>query len=67
MGSSQARVEHFLIRRDPSGSGLKEEEQAVYEKVLHSHKKTPDDSLKIEDQVPSHSQSDGTQNLVKDF
>lgn len=67
MGSSQARVEHFLIRRDPSGSGLKEEEQAVYEKVLHSHKKTPDASLKIENSAPSHSESDGTQKLVKDF
>lgn len=35
MKSSEARVQHFLIRRDPSGTGLKEEEQPVYEKVLY--------------------------------
>ncbi|PWY79211.1 hypothetical protein BO70DRAFT_362973 [Aspergillus heteromorphus CBS 117.55] len=38
MRSLDARVEHFLIRRDPSGCGLKEGEQPVYEKVLHSRK-----------------------------
>jgi curved DNA-binding protein CbpA len=35
MKSSEARVQHFLIRRDPSGSGLKEEEQPVYDRILH--------------------------------
>lgn len=34
MKSSEARVQHFLIRRDPSGSGLKGTEQPVYERVL---------------------------------
>ncbi|KAL2829676.1 hypothetical protein BDW59DRAFT_32502 [Aspergillus cavernicola] len=32
--SSEAKVQHFLIRRDPSGYGLKEEEQSVYRKAL---------------------------------
>lgn len=40
MKSSEARVQHFLIRRDPSGSGLKEEEQPVYEKVLYPRNPT---------------------------
>ena len=31
----EAQVRHFLVRRDPSGSGLKEEEEDVYKKVLH--------------------------------
>ncbi|KAA8646261.1 hypothetical protein EYZ11_000620 [Aspergillus tanneri] len=35
MASSEAKVQHFLIRRDPSGFGLKEEEQPVYQTLLH--------------------------------
>lgn len=35
MGSSEARVQGFLIRRDPSGYGLKEEEQHVYWHALN--------------------------------
>lgn len=35
MKSTEAHVQHFLIRRDPSGSGLNEEEQPVYDRVLH--------------------------------
>jgi hypothetical protein len=35
MASCEAKVQHFLIRRDPSGVGLKEEEQQVYQKALH--------------------------------
>ncbi|KAI9369346.1 hypothetical protein BJX61DRAFT_549617 [Aspergillus egyptiacus] len=34
MASSEAKVQHFLIRRDPSGYGLKEEEQSVYRQAL---------------------------------
>lgn len=34
--TSQAKMQHFLIRRDPSGFGLKEEEQPVYHDVLRS-------------------------------
>ncbi|BCS22442.1 J domain-containing protein [Aspergillus puulaauensis] len=34
MAGSDAKVQHFLIRRDPSGYGLKEEEQPVYHNVL---------------------------------
>ncbi|EPS29838.1 hypothetical protein PDE_04788 [Penicillium oxalicum 114-2] len=36
MPHNDARVQTFLIRRDPTGSGLKEEEQEVYEHELHS-------------------------------
>lgn len=35
MPHNDARVQSFLIRRDPTGSGLKEEERAVYQKELH--------------------------------
>ncbi|KAE8351725.1 hypothetical protein BDV28DRAFT_136476 [Aspergillus coremiiformis] len=35
MASSEAKVQHFLVRRDPSGVGLKEEEQQVYQKALY--------------------------------
>ncbi|KAJ5095406.1 hypothetical protein NUU61_004762 [Penicillium alfredii] len=35
MASNDARVQHFLIRRDPSGSGLKDDEQSVYQKELN--------------------------------
>ncbi|KAL5339174.1 hypothetical protein BJX70DRAFT_364588 [Aspergillus crustosus] len=34
MTGSDAKVQHFLIRRDPSGTGLKGEEEGVYQKVL---------------------------------
>lgn len=36
--SSEARVQGFLIRRDPSGSGLKEEEEGVYKQALDPRK-----------------------------
>ena len=42
-GSSEAKMQHFLIRRDPSGFGLKGEEQPVYQDVLHSRKPSLDD------------------------
>lgn len=35
MSSNEARVQSFLVRRDPTGAGLKEEEQPVYQKELH--------------------------------
>ncbi|KAJ5736322.1 uncharacterized protein N7483_001447 [Penicillium malachiteum] len=35
MASNDARVQNFLIRRDPTGSGLKDDEQPVYQKELH--------------------------------
>ena len=34
LNSSEARVQSFLIRRDPSGSGLKEDEEVIYRQVL---------------------------------
>lgn len=36
MVSSEAKVQHFLMRRDPTGVGLKDGEQQVYQKVLYS-------------------------------
>ncbi|KAJ5494087.1 hypothetical protein N7463_010174 [Penicillium fimorum] len=35
MTSNDARVQGFLIRRDPTGSGLKDDEQPVYQSELH--------------------------------
>ncbi|KAJ5135157.1 uncharacterized protein N7515_004435 [Penicillium bovifimosum] len=35
MNSHDARVQGFLIRRDPTGSGLKNDEQPVYQKELN--------------------------------
>ncbi|KGO77799.1 Heat shock protein DnaJ, N-terminal [Penicillium italicum] len=35
MDSNDARVQGFLIRRDPTGSGLKDNEQVVYQKELN--------------------------------
>lgn len=35
MPSNDARVQSFLIRRDPTGSGLKDDEHPVYQKELH--------------------------------
>jgi curved DNA-binding protein CbpA len=32
--STEHRVQNFLMRRDPAGSGLKEEEESVYRKAL---------------------------------
>ncbi|PWY94002.1 hypothetical protein BO94DRAFT_316848 [Aspergillus sclerotioniger CBS 115572] len=48
MGSSDARVQHFLMRRDPSGCGLKEEEQPIYKEVLR-FQKSSDSSAEVED------------------
>jgi hypothetical protein len=41
MRSTEARVQHFLIRRDPSGHGLKEGEQEVYRTVLDPRSRAP--------------------------
>lgn len=41
MDSSEARVQQFLMRRDPSGSGLKEGEEDVYRQVLDPRSRTP--------------------------
>ncbi|ODM19313.1 hypothetical protein SI65_05930 [Aspergillus cristatus] len=46
-GSSEAKMQHFLIRRDPTGHGLKDEEQPVYQGVLHSRRPALD-----KDQTP---------------
>ncbi|KAJ5584445.1 uncharacterized protein N7459_004245 [Penicillium hispanicum] len=42
MPSTDARVQSFLIRRDPTGSGLKDDEQPVYEKELHPRRGASD-------------------------
>ncbi|KAJ6021373.1 hypothetical protein N7540_006877 [Penicillium herquei] len=44
MPSNDARVQSFLIRRDPTGSGLKDDEQPVYQKELHPKQGLQDDS-----------------------
>lgn len=41
MPHNDARVQSFLIRRDPTGSGLKEEEEPVYQKELHPLRGVP--------------------------
>lgn len=41
MKSTEAKVQSFLIRRDPSGYGLKEGEQEVYKKVLDPRSRAP--------------------------
>lgn len=41
MGSTEARVQQFLIRRDPSGHGLKEGEEEVYRTVLDPRSRAP--------------------------
>jgi curved DNA-binding protein CbpA len=38
MDTKEARVQGFLIRRDPTGAGLKDIEQSVYEKELNSRR-----------------------------
>ncbi|EEH19984.1 hypothetical protein PABG_02243 [Paracoccidioides brasiliensis Pb03] len=38
MNSLDARLQSFLIRRDPSGYGLKEDEEETYQKVFSPHK-----------------------------
>lgn len=42
MPHNDARVQSFLIRRDPTGSGLKEEEEAVYQEELHPLREVPE-------------------------
>ncbi|KAJ5493144.1 hypothetical protein N7539_001890 [Penicillium diatomitis] len=45
MPHNDARVQTFLIRRDPTGSGLKDEEAEVYKQELHSLRRpAPDQS-----------------------
>lgn len=46
MASNDARVQSFLIRRDPTGSGLKNDEQQVYQRELHPRRR-----VSSEDQV----------------
>jgi hypothetical protein len=53
MDSNDARVQGFLIRRDPTGSGLKDSEQNVYQKELsplrRPNKTSPPDSQIVSD------------------
>ncbi|KAJ5888005.1 hypothetical protein N7495_008046 [Penicillium taxi] len=46
MPSQDARVQSFLIRRDPTGSGLKDEEEGVYQRELHPRRGAADLSTK---------------------
>ena len=38
--TGDARIQNFLISRDPSGSGLKEEEEKAYRRILGAHRTT---------------------------
>ncbi|KAL1962068.1 hypothetical protein VTN77DRAFT_596 [Rasamsonia byssochlamydoides] len=63
--SMEARVQNFLIRRDPSGYGLKEEEESVYKQVLDPRRRELPNShlregLKGKQIQASESGSDGT-------
>ncbi|EAS32649.3 uncharacterized protein CIMG_03673 [Coccidioides immitis RS] len=40
MSSQDARVQSFLMKRDPSGYGLKEEEEETYRRLLGAHRTT---------------------------
>ncbi|KAK2757357.1 hypothetical protein FQN54_004871 [Arachnomyces sp. PD_36] len=70
MNSQDARVQNFLIKRDPSGHGLKEEEEETYRKILG----TPDSSNKLADlketaqkaakSRPTNAAHDGSRQLV---
>ncbi|CAG8908742.1 unnamed protein product [Penicillium egyptiacum] len=50
MDSNDARVQGFLIRRDPTGSGLKDNEQPVYQRELN-----PRRGLNVADQAGKNS------------
>ncbi|KAJ5156338.1 hypothetical protein N7492_009141 [Penicillium capsulatum] len=50
MASNDARVQSFLIRRDPTGSGLKEDEQPVYQRELHPrHRAANENEDRVQD------------------
>lgn len=61
MPSNDARVQSFLIRRDPTGSGLKDYEQSVYRKELHA-RDTASDSDQTQGQ--NASQTEATIHIV---
>ncbi|KAJ5749738.1 hypothetical protein N7533_006766 [Penicillium manginii] len=50
MPSNDARVQSFLVRRDPTGAGLKEEEQPVYQRELHPRRQEPEGDAKFTSQ-----------------
>ncbi|KAL4926267.1 uncharacterized protein BDV17DRAFT_293692 [Aspergillus undulatus] len=56
MAGKEAKVQHFLIRRDPSGFGLKGEEQGIYRETLApiQQKESPPTSAQS---VPTHGAS----------
>ncbi|KAL2867106.1 J domain-containing protein [Aspergillus lucknowensis] len=57
MASSDAKVQHFLVRRDPSGYGLKGEEEHVYQKALNP-RNTPLASGEAELEKDTHPEED---------
>lgn len=48
MDSQDARVQNFLIKRDPTGNGLKEEEEETYRKIL-GNPSTPNKLARFEE------------------
>ncbi|OJJ51565.1 hypothetical protein ASPZODRAFT_127656 [Penicilliopsis zonata CBS 506.65] len=55
MDSTDARVQGFLMRRDPSGYGLKEEEEQVYRKALDPRQRALEASDEMEESAASKS------------
>lgn len=45
--SREHRVQNFLIRRDPTGSGLKEEEEPVYKQALDQRARLPTPEISL--------------------
>lgn len=52
MNSQDARVQNFLIKRDPSGHGLKEEEEETYRQILGTPR-SPDKLADMEELPPN--------------
>ncbi|OAX81986.1 hypothetical protein ACJ72_03662 [Emergomyces africanus] len=57
MNSLDARLQSFLIRRDPHGCGLKQEEEETYRKILTPHNNNPHTVDGIDTQSPPSQKS----------
>ncbi|KAJ5103670.1 hypothetical protein N7532_004199 [Penicillium argentinense] len=58
MPSNDARVQSFLVRRDPTGSGLKDDEQPIYERELHSRRPSEGKTAYPTQEVEDHARSE---------
>ncbi|KGO36621.1 Heat shock protein DnaJ, N-terminal [Penicillium expansum] len=66
MDSNDARVQGFLIRRDPTGSGLKDNEQPVYQKELNP-RRSLDESSQVGKDSQEPAQSVGIKSESSEF